>query len=172
VGLVVLSTFLRFLLEPYLGKVVFLTYFPAVMLAGWLGGFWPGFLATVLSTVAADYFRVDPGRGFALRPTDLAQLGFFFLCGLQERLVKEYILEANVLVHFLTKDQPHQASAAAALLHEAEAGEACLHLDPVIIAEALHVLTAYYKVPKASVACVWHSLWSNCWWCWRLSLSW
>ena len=54
--------------------------------------------------------------------------------------MKEYILEANVLVHFLTRDQPHQARAAASLLHEAEAGEACLLLDPVIIAEALHVL--------------------------------
>jgi len=75
--------------------------------------------------------------------------------------LKEYVLEANVLVHFLTKDQPHQARAAAALLHEAEAGEACLHLDPVIIAEALYVLTAYYKLPKASVVDALISLMGN-----------
>jgi PAS domain S-box-containing protein len=33
-----------------------MTFFPAVMLAAYLGGFWPGFLATILSTVAVNYF--------------------------------------------------------------------------------------------------------------------
>jgi hypothetical protein len=34
--------------------------FPAVLRAACLGGFWPGLLATVVSTFAATYFLVKP----------------------------------------------------------------------------------------------------------------
>ena len=65
--------------------------------------------------------------------------------------MKEYILDASVLVHFLTKDQPTQARAAASLLKAAESGKTCLHLDALVVAEALCVLTADYNLPKESV---------------------
>src|SRR5579871_702533 len=68
VVLVALATLLRFPLEPYLGKLVFRTYLPAVMVAGWLGGFGPGLVATALSAAVVDYFWLDPGHVFALRP--------------------------------------------------------------------------------------------------------
>ena len=34
--------------------------FPAVLIAACLGGFWPGLLATVVSTFGATYFLVEP----------------------------------------------------------------------------------------------------------------
>ena len=34
--------------------------FPAVLIAACLGGFWPGLLATVVSTFGATYFLVKP----------------------------------------------------------------------------------------------------------------
>ena len=49
------SLLLRWPLRPVLGDAVpQMTFFPAVMIAAYLGGFWPGFLATILSAVAAS----------------------------------------------------------------------------------------------------------------------
>jgi hypothetical protein len=43
-------------LDTFLGGALF----PAVLIAACLGGFWPGLLATVVSTFAATYFLVKP----------------------------------------------------------------------------------------------------------------
>jgi K+-sensing histidine kinase KdpD len=37
------------------GSVPFMFFFPAIMVAAWLGGLGPGLLATVLSAVGASY---------------------------------------------------------------------------------------------------------------------
>jgi two-component system sensor histidine kinase/response regulator len=48
---------IRWPLWPVLGNTVpHMTFFPAVMIAAYFGGFWPGFLATILSGTAANYF--------------------------------------------------------------------------------------------------------------------
>ena len=48
---------IRWPLWPVLGDAVpHMTFFPAVMIAAYFGGFWPGLLATLLSAVAANYF--------------------------------------------------------------------------------------------------------------------
>jgi two-component system, sensor histidine kinase and response regulator len=41
-------------------RVLYTAFFPAVLFAAYLGGFGPGFLATVISTLAATYFLVEP----------------------------------------------------------------------------------------------------------------
>ena len=47
----------RWPLWPVLGDAVpHMTFFLAVMLAAYYGGFWPGMLATLLSAVAANAF--------------------------------------------------------------------------------------------------------------------
>src|ERR1700757_2164648 len=52
-----LSLLVRWPLWPVLEDAVpHMTFFPAVMIAAYFGGFWPGLLATGLSTVAANYF--------------------------------------------------------------------------------------------------------------------
>jgi two-component system, sensor histidine kinase and response regulator len=60
-GVAVLATagclLIRWPLWPVLGNTVpHMTFFPAVMIAAYFGGFWPGFLATILSSGAANYF--------------------------------------------------------------------------------------------------------------------
>src|SRR5436305_6534118 len=51
------SLLIRWPLWPVLGDAVpHMTFFPAVMIAAYGGGFWPGLLATALSAAAANYF--------------------------------------------------------------------------------------------------------------------
>lgn len=67
----------RFFPYPF----VFL-FFAAVMAAAWYGGIAPGMFAVVVSTVAVDYFFVQPLHSFALNATDSAYFGAFVLCAL------------------------------------------------------------------------------------------
>ena len=54
------SLLVRWPLWPVLGDTVpHMTFFPAVMIAAYFGGFWPGLLATILGAVAANYFLTD-----------------------------------------------------------------------------------------------------------------
>jgi K+-sensing histidine kinase KdpD len=41
--------------------------YPAIMVSGWLGGRWPGIVATFMSAALADYFFLEPF--FSLRVT-------------------------------------------------------------------------------------------------------
>lgn len=66
--------------------------------------------------------------------------------------MRELILDANVLVRFLVQDVPQQAKAARKLVELAESGAIRLVVDPMIIAEAVYVLTSFYKKPRESVA--------------------
>ncbi|MDB5308151.1 MAG: domain S-box protein [Gemmataceae bacterium] len=51
----------RWPLAAVLGdRVLYMTFFPAVLIVAYVGGFWPGLLATVLSALAATYFLVAP----------------------------------------------------------------------------------------------------------------
>src|SRR6516225_4909758 len=77
------SLLIRWPLWPVLeDKVPHMTFFPAVMIAAYFGGFWPGLLATVLSAAAANYFLT--GQLFYFRVTsvnDLVALILFVLVG-------------------------------------------------------------------------------------------
>ena len=80
---VVASVLLRFALLPWLGlKVPYLQFFPAILVAGWYGGFGPSAVATALSALAAVYLFLPPD-GFAIAdPADAASLPLFVLTGL------------------------------------------------------------------------------------------
>src|SRR5437879_3942483 len=74
-GVAVLATavclLLRWPLGPVLGDAVpHMTFFPAVMIAAYFGGFWPGLLATLLSAVAANYFLTGQLRVFHVTSTN------------------------------------------------------------------------------------------------------
>src|SRR5947209_19610659 len=63
-GVAVLATaaslFVRWPLWPVLGAAVpHMTFFPAVVVGAYFGGFWPGLLATILSVLAANYFLTE-----------------------------------------------------------------------------------------------------------------
>src|SRR5262245_44730398 len=73
----------RWPLWPVLGDAVaHMTFFPAVMIAAYFGGFWPGMLATFLSAVAANYFLNHQLSSFHVRSiNDVAALILFVLVG-------------------------------------------------------------------------------------------
>jgi PAS domain S-box-containing protein len=78
-----LSLLVRWPLDMVLGdRVLYMAFFPAVLLAAYIGGFWPGLLATVLGGFAAHFFLVDPL--FSLEITtvhDAVAVSLFVLVG-------------------------------------------------------------------------------------------
>jgi PAS domain S-box-containing protein len=59
-----------------------MTFFPAVMIAAYFGGFWPGLLATMLSAVAANSFLTKQLPSFHITSVnDLAAFALFVLTG-------------------------------------------------------------------------------------------
>ena len=86
-GVAVLATLvcllIRWPLWPVLRNAVpHMTFFPAVMIAAYFGGFWPGLLATILSAVAANYFFTGQLPSFQITDiNDVTALILFVLVG-------------------------------------------------------------------------------------------
>jgi PAS domain S-box-containing protein len=73
----------RLLLDPWLGPTVpYLSFFPAILVAGWFGGFGPGLLAALLSSLTAYIWFLMP-VGLLKVPvvTDLRSLALFTIVG-------------------------------------------------------------------------------------------
>ena len=72
------------LLAPVLGfQLPFVTLFPAIFVAAWIGGFGPGLLATGLGVVSALYFFMAPAFTLALTdPVAQVGTGLFVLTGI------------------------------------------------------------------------------------------
>ena len=86
--LVAAATALRLALDPWLFGVQFVTFFPALLVATFLGGLGPGLLAAALSVLSAWYFIMPPQFSFALEhPQDVAALLVFGLLASTEVLV-------------------------------------------------------------------------------------
>ena len=78
---------------------LFITFYPAVLLAATVAGGWPGVLATVLSALVADYWFIPPFGFGAETSADLVAVAIFLgcnlsLCGLAERLRRARWAEA------------------------------------------------------------------------------
>ena len=68
----------------------FLTFFPAIVLSAWTGGFWPGVLATGLCGLAAQYFWLAPPESFKiLHFRDVVALLLFVSIGVLISVVSE-----------------------------------------------------------------------------------
>jgi K+-sensing histidine kinase KdpD len=85
-GVAVLATagclLIRVPLWPLLKRdVPHMTFFPAVMIAAYFGGFWPGLLATLLSAVAANYFLTRQLDSFDFHTYDVVALILFVVVG-------------------------------------------------------------------------------------------
>jgi PAS domain S-box-containing protein len=88
---VIIAAAIRWQLSESLGyHANFVTFYPAVAIAGLHGGFGPGLLATVLSVILADYFWLPPvGHFVTPRGTDLMDFGFF----LAGAILVSYLIE-------------------------------------------------------------------------------
>jgi len=74
----------RALIDPYLpGAVPFMTYFVAVAVSGWVGGYGPAVVTTAVSACIARYFYMEPPFSFALlNLVDAVRLGSFVFLSL------------------------------------------------------------------------------------------
>jgi PAS domain S-box-containing protein len=81
VAIVVIAAVLRLVfLHDVAGRVTFITFYPAVMLAALYGGFRAAALATAFAALLADYFWLPPVRSILnLSPSDWLTTGIFVL---------------------------------------------------------------------------------------------
>src|SRR6516225_7839148 len=71
-GAILFATFIRSAMGGLVHeRIPFTTYYPAIVIATLLGGFWLGMFASVLSAVIAWWMFMPPIFGFSL---DVAQL--------------------------------------------------------------------------------------------------
>jgi predicted nucleic-acid-binding protein len=66
--------------------------------------------------------------------------------------MKPLLLDANILLRFITGEPAAQAQEVADLFRAAEAGKARLAVLPIVLAEAVFVLTGFYEHPRSKVA--------------------
>jgi len=66
--------------------------------------------------------------------------------------MREFLLDANVLVRFLVQDDPMQGAAATALFEKAGRRDVLLTLDALVLAEVVYVLTGRYGRSRTEVA--------------------
>jgi PAS domain S-box-containing protein len=74
---VVLALIISLALRSLIPTIRFPMFYAAVALSAWLGGLGPGLLATILSSLIADYYLVTPTPALALDPLSLVQVGLF-----------------------------------------------------------------------------------------------
>jgi PAS domain S-box-containing protein len=80
---VVLALATNLLLHSYLEPTPTSVFFAAVMVSAWYGGLGPGLLATLLSTLAVNYFYIEPFYSFNLNNAAyIVQLSIFVLAAL------------------------------------------------------------------------------------------
>ena len=75
---------------------LFISFYPAIIIAAAIGGFGPGVLATLLSVVSAVYFFIVPSGSFTIENEgDRLSVIVFLLMGLGISLLAESVLRAN-----------------------------------------------------------------------------
>lgn len=67
-------------------------------------------------------------------------------------MMKALLLDTNVLIRFVTGEPADQAGEVAGLFTTAEAGKVRLKVLPMVLAEAVFVLTGFYEHPRSKVA--------------------
>jgi predicted nucleic acid-binding protein len=66
--------------------------------------------------------------------------------------MKSLLVDTNVLLRFITGEPADQAKQVAGLFQAAEAGKTRLVVLPMVLAEAVFVLTGFYEFPRAKTA--------------------
>jgi predicted nucleic-acid-binding protein len=65
---------------------------------------------------------------------------------------KEVVIDTNLLVRYLTDDEPQKAKAVDVLLNSAARGELKILIPSVVIAELVWVLESFYKMMAEDIA--------------------
>jgi signal transduction histidine kinase len=88
---------LQLTVRPLLGEKPYLLFFPSVFFCALLAGFWPGVLATILSSLLAWYFFVPQVSSFTFKPlisSHLFGLSIFACTGLVFSAFSEFARRA------------------------------------------------------------------------------
>ncbi|WP_406694444.1 PAS domain S-box protein [Singulisphaera sp. Ch08] len=86
-GVALLNVVVAILVQRHLTSILgdralYITFFPAILVAAYLGGFWPGFLATALSAMAVAFFFIEPLYALRIKGiADATTLPLFLLIG-------------------------------------------------------------------------------------------
>lgn len=66
--------------------------------------------------------------------------------------MKEALIDANVILRYLTQDPPVMAEAARKIFDEARSGKGSLAIIPMTVAEVVWVLESFYGYSKKQIA--------------------
>ncbi|OGL44590.1 MAG: hypothetical protein A2149_04585 [Candidatus Schekmanbacteria bacterium RBG_16_38_11] len=66
--------------------------------------------------------------------------------------VKVAVIDTNVLIRYLTNDEPQKAKAVESLLNKASDGELRILIPSIVIAELVWVLESYYRMEAEGIA--------------------
>ena len=80
VGTTGVALLLSLLLNPYLERVIFVLFWPAVLVTAVYGGLGPALVASTLAVVSVNYWLMQPVGTLTVPPRDLVALGIFFVC--------------------------------------------------------------------------------------------
>ena len=116
---------LRLALQAWLGlSVPYLLFFPAVMLASWLGGVGPGVLAVGLAAAVSNFFFLRPVHSFAIADTaDRVSLPMFVFVSLAMVWLFERVRQS---------EEAHESSALAAAGQSRELSRVSRRLSEVV----------------------------------------
>ena len=111
------SALLRFALDPFLGGVVpFVTFFPALLIAGVWGGAWAGAGVLTFGSLVAAFFWLKPEWSLDLTITSIAALVLFWILGgalvLMAATLHSLVLglaEAEEQANLLAHEMKHRA---------------------------------------------------------------
>ncbi|MEH2089818.1 PAS domain S-box protein [Nostoc sp.] len=88
IGSAAIATLLSLWLEPLISRTIGAFFYIAIVASTWYGGFQPGIVTVVLSTLAIDYFLIPPRYQLAInQPEDIFRLALFLLVALIINLV-------------------------------------------------------------------------------------
>ncbi len=74
-----LALLLTHLLWPLINPSASTLFFAAIMIAAFYGGLGPGLMVSALSTLAIDFYFIDPVHGFELSVANMVRAGVFML---------------------------------------------------------------------------------------------
>lgn len=66
--------------------------------------------------------------------------------------IKWVVIDTNLLVRYLTDDEPQKAKAVDSLLNKATKGELRILIPSIVIAELVWVLESYYRMDASEIA--------------------
>jgi PAS domain S-box-containing protein len=90
VAAVAASVGMRLAMDPILDRrLPFILLYPAVMAASWAGGFWPGVVATLLSTATALHFWIPAPHSVLAEPADAMGILIFAVFGVAASALNE-----------------------------------------------------------------------------------